>query len=319
MTDPVPHDRCATCHVNVHRESIKDECKTCHTEASFKGGTFDHTARTKFVLDGKHVGVDCAKCHTSVSPTEVPLARKVVDYSGADRTCVACHGGAKDPHKGEFDRTCDSCHKTSTFDVKTFTHAGTAEFYRGSHEKVACEKCHVPARTPIGTGAAHPKPECATCHVDVHLGQVGNTCESCHTVDGAKFKALKFTHERSTFALTGKHETTECVKCHKTETRQFALGHGTAMVLKPMDFSCHACHADAHLGQVDLKCDTCHQTAAFKIAAYRHQELEDFFRGFHGKYACVACHKTETSDFPAGRGTTMRFKVGRACLDCHPK
>jgi hypothetical protein len=265
------------------------------------------------------VGLECAKCHTSISAHEVPLARKVVDYGGANSECVSCHGGPKDPHKGEFGRTCDSCHRTGTFDAKTFKHSGTAEFYLGSHEKVVCDKCHVPARTPLGTGAPHPKPACATCHVDVHLGQVGKECEACHTVDGAKFKATKFVHTRSTFALTGKHQTTDCVKCHKTETRVFASGHGTAMVLKPMDFSCKTCHADVHLGQVDQKCETCHQTTVFKLLVYRHKELDDFFAGFHGKYVCTACHKTQTGVFPSGPGTAIRFQVGRACVDCHPK
>ena len=157
MTDPLPHDRCATCHVNVHRDSIKDDCKTCHTESTFRGAPFDHAARTRYPLDGKHVGLECAKCHTSVSPPEVPLAKKVVDYGGASRECVACHGGPKDPHKGTFDRTCDSCHRTATFDVKAFTHAGTREFYLGSHEKVACDKCHVPGRTPLGTRVRAPQ------------------------------------------------------------------------------------------------------------------------------------------------------------------
>jgi Zn finger protein HypA/HybF involved in hydrogenase expression len=153
----------------------------------------------------------------------------------------------------------------------------------------------------------------------VHLGQVATACETCHAVHGEKFKAVNFSHARSAFALTGKHETTACVKCHKTETRAFATGHGKAMVLKPMDFRCQACHADVHLGQVDLKCETCHQTAAFKLSTYTHKGLEAFFAGFHGKYACVACHKSETGAFPAGRGTAMRFMVGTTCIACHPR
>jgi hypothetical protein len=203
--------------------------------------------------------------------------------------------------------------------VKTFTHAGALEFYRGSHDKVTCDKCHVPGRTPLGTGPAHPVAACASCHKDVHFGQIGPTCETCHTVDGAHFKATKFTHAQSTFALTGKHETTDCAKCHRTESRVFPTGHGTAMTFKPVDAQCKACHTDTHLGQVDTKCETCHKTDVFKVPAFTHKGLEEFFAGIHGKYACVACHKSETRVFPAGRGTTVRFLVGRACVDCHPK
>ncbi len=318
MTTPVRFDRCSACHANVHRDSLKEDCKACHTETGFRGAPFDHTKRTKFAIDGKHVGLECAKCHTSISAADVPLARKVVDYGGASSECVACHG-PKDPHKGEFGRACDSCHKTATFDTKTFTHAGKPEFYRGFHEKVACDKCHVPSRTPIGAGAAHPVPACASCHKDVHLGQVGTTCETCHTVDGVKFKATKFTHAQSAFALTGKHVSTDCAKCHKTEARAFPVAQGTAMVLKPMDQQCKSCHTDQHLGQLDTRCDTCHKTDTFKMFTFPHKGLEEFFAGVHGKYGCVSCHKSETGVFPAGRGTTVRYVVGRACMDCHPK
>ena len=317
MTAPLRFDQCSACHVNVHRDSLKEDCKACHTESTFRGAPFDHARRTRFALDGKHVGLECAKCHTGLSSSEVPLARKVIDFGGAGNTCVACHG-PKDPHKGEFGRVCDSCHRTATFGVKAFKHPGVPEFYLGSHEKVVCDKCHVPGRTPIGTGPSHPTPACASCHRDVHLGQVGAACESCHSVDGAQFKAAKFAHARTTFALTGKHETTDCAKCHRTDTRTFPAGHGTAMMLKPMDTQCKACHTDPHLGQVDTKCETCHQTAAFKLPTFTHKGLEDFFAGFHGKYRCVVCHKNETGAFPAGRGTAVRLLVGRTCVGCHP-
>lgn len=318
MTAPVRFDRCSACHVNVHRDSLKEDCQTCHTEATFRGARFDHASRTTFALDGKHAGLECAACHTTVSPREVPLARKVVDYRGASRECVACHA-TKDPHKGEFGRACDSCHRTATFDVKAFVHAGAADFYRGSHATVACDKCHVPGRTPIGTGSSKPSPACATCHRDVHLGQVGAACETCHSVDGAHFAATRFSHVHAAFALTGKHETTDCTKCHRTDTRAFPSGTGTAMVLKPLDGRCQSCHADIHLGQLDSKCETCHQTGAFKVPVYQHQGLDDFFAGFHGKYGCVACHKSDTGVFPAGRGTAVRFQVGRTCVACHPR
>jgi hypothetical protein len=74
-----------------------------------------------------------------------------------------------------------------------------------------------------------------------------------------------------------------------------------------------------HLGQVDLKCETCHQTTAFKLLAYNHKGLEDFFAGFHGRYGCPQCHKKETGIFPSGRGTAIRLRVGRECVNCHSK
>jgi len=109
------------------------------------------------------------------------------------------------------------------------------------------------------------------------------------------------------------------VKCHKTETRAFPAGTGAAMVLKPIDAACRACHVDVHLGQVDQKCEACHQTRAFKIFVYTHKGLEDFFAGVHGKYACADCHKKAEGVYPAGRGVAVKFRVGRDCASCHAK
>jgi hypothetical protein len=314
MTRPVRFDQCSACHVNVHRESIKGDCRACHTEATFTAASFDHGKRTGFALEGKHDGLACARCHTNVSGTSVPLAKKVLDYRGAETACVSCHGD-KDPHKGQFGRRCDACHRPSTFNVKDFRHPRAPDFYGGQHGAVACEKCHVPVGMP--TRAEAPSMECVSCHSDVHIGQLGNACERCHAVAGAKFAAVNFSHERSRFALTGKHRTTDCAKCHRTETRAFLGRTGTAVSFKPVSTECRVCHTDPHLGQVDARCETCHQTTSFAVTAFVHRGLDDFFGGFHGKYACADCHKMESGRFPAGEGKAVRFQVGRTCTSCH--
>ena len=55
---------------------------------------------------------------------------------------------------------------------------------------------------------------CATCHKDVHLGQVGTACENCHTVE-TKFAAINFPHTKASFQLTGKHAPLSCEACHR--------------------------------------------------------------------------------------------------------
>jgi hypothetical protein len=72
------------------------------------------------------------------------------------------------------------------------------------------------------------------------------------------------------------------------------------------------------LGQSDPQCATCHATTSFKLLTYTHREMDSLFTSFHGRLPCRSCHKTETGQFPAGYGTAMRFKVGRACTACHP-
>ena len=321
----IASDRCSACHANPHRESLKEDCRKCHTETGFRGATFDHAARTKFPLVGKHDGLACRKCHTSISADDVPPALRVIDFSGARAACVSCH---KDQHKGEFGNQCDACHRPATFKTAGFVHPGAQEFFGGRHAALVCARCHVPgprSTSPVSAPMAAVRPAkapstaCTSCHADVHLGQVGTACESCHTVEAPKFAPLRFSHDRTAFALNGKHRTAECAKCHVSETRAFPAGTGTARRFKPMPAACGSCHKDPHLGQADSRCETCHVTTSFRLLAYTHRGLEDFFGGFHGRLPCKSCHPTETGQFPAGYGTTIRLKVGRTCRSCHPQ
>ena len=324
-TKPLAFERCSSCHVNVHRDSVKDDCRACHTETTFRGGKFDHTARTSFALVGRHEGLACRKCHTSVSGQDVPLPAKVADFGGLTADCVSCH---KDQHKGEYGRACDACHKTMTFKAGGFVHPRAPEFYGGRHAGIACVKCHVrpslqPARSAsavVPTRAAPPAMTCGTCHADVHLGQVDSACERCHSIEAARFAAARFSHQAAAFRLTGRHASLECVKCHPTQTAAFPTGSGTAKRLKPLSSECRACHADPHLGQVNLKCATCHLTSSFAVPTYEHRALDTIFGvGGHASLPCRSCHKRETAQFPSGRGTAMRFTgLGKTCLECHP-
>ena len=48
-------DTCASCHVDVHRGTFKQDCKACHSESGFSKAPFDHSS-TRFELTGKHEG-----------------------------------------------------------------------------------------------------------------------------------------------------------------------------------------------------------------------------------------------------------------------
>lgn len=318
MTEPLRSARCADCHVNVHKDSIKDDCASCHSDSSFKGGRFDHAIQTKFALRGKHEGLACVKCHQGITTGELPLSRRTADFSGAKSDCVSCHQ-SNDPHKGNFGRACDACHTSATFSVKDFRHPREAAFFGGEHGTVRCEKCHVADQAQRPAAATAPAMTCVTCHTDVHLGQFETTCDQCHRVDGAKFKALAFSHERTKLPLTGKHESAACGKCHPSKTQTFPAHAGTAVVFKPLEAACRSCHTDPHLGQVDTRCETCHSTASFAVSTFVHRGLDDFFAGIHGRYACIDCHKKERRTYPAGEGTAVRFVVGRTCAACHPQ
>jgi hypothetical protein len=325
VRNALAHDRCAACHANPHRESIRDDCGKCHDESGFRKAKFDHATRTGFGLTGRHEGLACRKCHTTLSAPGVPLAQQSVDFKGANRDCGSCH---KDQHKGEFGRYCESCHQPTTFKAAGFAHPRSPEFFTGAHTGLACVKCHVRRAEAPGAeagapaapgGAAPPSLACSGCHADVHLGQVGPACERCHSVDAPKFQAARFSHDTARFQLAGRHATTPCVKCHASQTAAFPAGTGTAKRLRPVSSECRACHEDPHMGQVDGSCARCHTPSTFKVTAFEHAGLEYLFGvATHARLPCRSCHKTETGRFPAGWGTALRLKVGKTCLECHP-
>ena len=97
---------CYSCHArdDKHRKSLGTQCEQCHNAKSWKAWDFDHDKRTRFPLDGKHVGLSCGACHTR------PMETRVV----ASSQCASCH--AKDDiHEGSYGKACQQCHVTSSF------------------------------------------------------------------------------------------------------------------------------------------------------------------------------------------------------------
>jgi hypothetical protein len=317
-------DRCGACHANVHRDSVRDDCGRCHTPASFRNATFDHRSATKFALEGQHARVPCRKCHARIEPDEVPAVRRAVDFGGVKADCAACHA---DRHKGEYGLACEACHRPVTFKAAGFAHPRSPEFFGGRHAGVTCVKCHVrPApggadrmAVPSTSPGAPPSMACVTCHADVHLGQLGSSCDRCHDTEATKFAPVRFAHDAARFQLAGAHRSVPCGKCHTRQTAGFPAGAGAATRFRPLSAECASCHKDPHLGQVSAQCETCHTPETFRVTSYTHRDLERVFStATHGRLPCRSCHRIETGQFPAGRGTAVRLRVGRTCLECHP-
>ena len=95
------------------------ECARCHSEHNGEDfplikwdiKTFNHK-ETGYLLEGKHAGLDCNKCHnpSRISPQERPSI-KIKDlnrtYLGLSTACVPCH---EDQHKGRLGPNCLQCH-----------------------------------------------------------------------------------------------------------------------------------------------------------------------------------------------------------------
>lgn len=340
-------DTCAACHVDVHRGTFKQDCKSCHSESGFTKAPFDHT-KTRFALTGKHEALACTACHSaagdrsgapaaarvaSQGPQRRPTApqpqvRNAVDFRGLKTECSSCH---RDVHVGELGGACESCHTTSAFRIANYVHPRYPEFFAGRHAPLACAQCHrnaapaAPVRTPAVSFTRvtfkNTTTQCAGCHDDVHLGQEGARCETCHSVQVARFAVAAFQHAKTSFQLTGRHEKIECAACHKRETGSFPAKVGTAVRFKGLAATCAGCHQDVHLGQIAKACDACHATTSFKLLRYKHQSLSlvasGFFSGRHAMPTCQACHRTTTADFPSGRGTAIQFNVDTRCVTCH--
>ena len=319
---PVDHERCVTCHADPHGGRFGSGCESCHTVdgwATIVRKTDERAFhdRTRFPLKGLHSGVPCAACHG-------PSKGKPAKFKGlAFSKCRDCHA---DAHSGQLkEAACEGCHNVAGWRPSLFEledHNKTAYALTGAHAAVACTSCHtnrgkatsklaaIQLRLP-GRGE-----RCERCHADVHVGQLKDTKDGCaHCHDTASFHKLRFAHSESRFPLTGAHEKTPCVACHRRENLS-----GTEVTrYKPIDTACISCHADVHLGQFQpAACERCHTSSQFTKTKFDHNDLRYTsyaLQGRHGRLACASCHKPVTID---GARTVARYKpLPRACESCH--
>ena len=274
--------RCEKCH---HEHRGRDFALVNFGNGGKKG--FDH-ARTGFTLLGKHLALDCAKCHV-----------KEKTMLGAQTSCAACHF---DEHRGQLGADCKACHDEKSFKpAPGFSHARAAFPLQGKHAGVECLKCHAREQSQEKGHEVFSrfKPVqhagCIDCHKDPHDGRLGNSCEKCHVVEGWQLvktaesagSGERAFHEKTRYPLRGAHVDAACKGCH---------GEKPA-VYKNLRFeTCNACHADAHFAQLSGDCSACHTVNGFRPARY---ELADHRRwplqGAHGAVACLLCHPRELS------------------------
>jgi len=91
--------RCEACHQDEHLGQFrltqpKRACDECHRTERFTIDAFDHGRLAGLALQGRHVGVECAKCHPSA---ELANGLRTTRYRLGYRACADCHA---DPHAG---------------------------------------------------------------------------------------------------------------------------------------------------------------------------------------------------------------------------
>lgn len=326
---------CASCHRDPHAPKQPESCATCHTVASWRTRRFDH-ARTKFALKGEHQTTACVACH----------ARPALQVTPKYDSCAACH---TDPHRGRFKQDCASCHNEQSFAKAPFDHATTPFPLTGKHQPATCVACHKNlTRVAVRTGRSAPAPtvdfgglkrDCGSCHDDTHQGDLGATCETCHSTE--RFAVTTYAHRTPGTFFEGTHTPVTCAKCHapsgtarvpvltRATVRAAAAGAAPAVPPGPLanvhftatPRTCLSCHADVHLGQVAQTCESCHSVALAKFAVaptFDHARTTFPLGGKHAPVACVKCHEKKTQTFPAGPGTAARLTgLATTCVSCH--
>ncbi|MCE2790787.1 MAG: hypothetical protein LW630_12860, partial [Saprospiraceae bacterium] len=304
---------CQSCHEDVHEKKFGTECKQCHDQQSFKHllnkNQFDHNL-TGYSLQGKHIHVDCKKCHTGPKMTdELP-----------HNTCNACHS---DYHKGVFKQTnysdCVSCHEVTGFDQSLFTpemHEKSPFPLKGAHIATPCIECHWKNEEwsfrEIGSG-------CIDCHENIHVGYISekyipeNNCASCH--DNEAWDRIQFDHSQTAFRLEGTHVNTACASCHIEKT---AVGSILTQKFIGLDQNCVFCHDNIHGTQFEIggvtDCRKCHGFVKWDRSQFNHDNTAFKLEGAHVKVACEKCHETIVTN---GK-PIVQYKNGKlACTDCH--
>jgi hypothetical protein len=325
---------CLACHGDHHRGQLQTAgavraCTACHDTARWKPVTsFDHQ-KTVFPLTGRHLKVDCAKCHPALpaDANDRGLAPTPKFTPVAHAACSDCH---KDPHVGQLGPDCTKCHATEGWKRISgagFDHTKTRFPLVGRHGGVACADCHGQGRQKPAFAA------CKDCHRDAHNAAGLKrpdllTCETCHTVEGyapARYGLEK--HAKSAYPLRGAHQAVPCLLCHKPlpEAAGRQGPYARAVDLKPAAARCVDCHRDPHEGQVDRfaadpaagACVVCHNETTWRRVAFDHNRSEFKLEGRHAKVACTACHKAVVAKAEKKKKTLL-FKVeARHCGACH--
>jgi hypothetical protein len=171
---------CFSCHEkdDKHKGQEGKKCESCHSEQSWKKTVFDHRM-ARFALTGKHLLVECKKCHT----TQL--------YKDTKSDCWSCHQ-KDDAHGRRLGLECKTCHNTRDWKDWDFDHDKTEFKLEGKHKKILCTDCH---NTPV-KNKVKMRTSCVSCHDkdDKHDGAYGDKCENCH--NGISWKTINIGSRR---------------------------------------------------------------------------------------------------------------------------
>lgn len=208
------------------------------------------------------------------------------------------------PH-GEISVPCHTCHTTESWKLDLsslqFDHAKTPFPLVGQHLTLPCRQCHASLKFSEAPG------RCASCHEDIHRGELGLACDRCHTPQSWLIADMPRRHAQTRFPLTGMHRNAACEQCHLFQQKHQYVG---------LSVECYSCHkkdyqatvAPAHVTSgINTDCVMCHSTQAISWGgSFKHAETGFPLAGAHAATACGFCHQGGRF-----RGTS------RDCYGCH--
>ena len=313
--------------------AVNETCLACHGAADAKGSggksiVVDAATFAKSVHG--ELNLDCAACHSDVSPDKIPHAEKlkpvdcatchadpVREYTqtvhGKARaggntvaaTCTDCHGlhdirRAKDPasrtNHANLEATCTKCHGNETL-VKTANLPGGnigRQFHDSIHGKLLA-----------GSPRAADAPTCTNCH-------------GAHSIRAKSENASR---------VNRAHIPETCGACHQAVYARFSKGqHGKVRnegnAAAPVCSDCHTAHQiqrhDLPAFQIAVieQCGNCHNDY---LSTYRdtfHGQVTKL--GYTSVATCASCHSAHDM-LPASDPASTISAENRinTCRKCH--
>jgi hypothetical protein len=210
------------------------------------------------------------------------------------------------PHD-KFPADCSLCHVPGSWcEIRkdfAFDHEKeTGVALNGAHVHAQCLRCHND-RGPVGVFA---KRGCAGCHEDVHRGQLGAECVSCHNETSWNPTGIIARHNQTRFPLTGVHTAVACFRCHPA---------AAAGEFRGVDPRCEVCHREdlKRARQPDhlvlgltTNCQNCHSGPVWGDGLFTHDGI---------RAGCAQCHMKEFNATTNPNHAANGFPT--ACENCH--
>jgi hypothetical protein len=227
-------------------------------------------------------------------------------------SCVTA--SAQDSPHGKLSFACEDCHIAESWKVMPapakFDHRKTKFALQGQHDQVKCMDCH----TSLTFKFSKSSSRCLDCHEDVHRGELGATCDRCHSPKSWIVPDMIQKHASTRFSLVGVHATVPCQECHTNQQKNEFVGLRTdCLGCHQQDFATANGATPAHAG-FGTDCQSCHALNAMNWGGmgvsfagnFDHAKTGFPLAGAHAAIACAQCHP----------GNVFRA-ASTQCISCH--